>query len=264
MAEKKKQQQKPTRIKSALFVFGLLVIVVGLSYLTVWRFKKWKETLPKELPRIETEELKKIPKFFSPENFEFPLTPGEFPENLPLPEEIPFFEKEEARKESKELEEFISPDGKFKIKYPAKWLKLERDFFKKAIPEELEEKYQFKFLLLAQKFGTYESGQFVISEMTFEKEKEIEDFIKEMQDILRNYGRIMEVAFIQEKENEAVFEARYLKPNSPNLYSKDKILSLNLNGGKKVFWVEFITLESSWPSLKEEIEKILETAEIIE
>jgi len=259
--KEKIENRKVRKVKPIFSIFGFLIIILLLSYSTIWQFKKWKENLPKEIPKIKIEEFEKIPELFSPENF--PFSP-ETPEGLPFLENIPFLKNEKVSQTAVKSKEFVSSDGRLKIQYPANWLELETNLLEKAVPENLVKNYKLKFLFLAQKFGSDKSAQLIITEMTINSRREIQEIINEIKNTAKAQGKEMEIIFSESKEKEFIFEAIYKKEGTPTLHSKDRMLTFPLNENQnKIFWIEIIALDKDWGYLKEEIEKILEGAEIV-
>lgn len=105
--------------KTPLFIcFGfLLIIFLSIQY-TNWQIGKWKRSL-QELPKIEPEELGNLPQLFYP-GTSLPIFPTG---TYPFFESLPGLEMPKTE-EGEEYKEFISPDGKFKIKYPSNWVRL--------------------------------------------------------------------------------------------------------------------------------------------
>lgn len=158
----------------------------------------------------------------------------------------------------KDYEEFISPDGKLKMTYPANWLILkETQFLETTIPDGWKEKYNLSALFLAQYFEAEGFAQLIIYQGNFNIS--IEEIIEEMKK--SNEAQGWEVAIVKSdiKEKECVFEAKYLIPNNPTLYSKEVIFT---GEGTNTYFISFVSLEESWPNFEEQADLILQSIEI--
>lgn len=217
--------------KNIFIAIGLLVFALGLASTTAWRMKKWEGGLGKE-------------NIFKSETFGLQNLSEQLGKISPASEET--------------FQEFISPDGKFRIKYPLGWLAItQKDILDALTPEEWMQKYNLQTLLLASAAQEEESGQLIVYEGNFDLS--IEEIIEEMKKIVGSYGWEMKIMESDIKENEGIFEAGYQIPDSPNLRSKEKIL----RNGREVFLITFMVPENVWPDLTEEINYVINSAELL-
>ena len=160
---------------------------------------------------------------------------------------------------SSDYKEFTSPDGKLKIQYPSSWFDIENEsLFAAATPKEWQEKYNLKTLFLAQYFKTDGFAQLMVQEGVFDIVPQ--EIIEEMKKMNRKQELNMEIVKSDIQDDKAVFEARYLTANSPNLYSKEEILLV----GEKTYLIAFITLEKDWPEFSEETNLLLSSVQIVQ
>lgn len=164
----------------------------------------------------------------------------------------------EPEKSSKTYKEFIDPDGKLKIQYPSSWFVVENEsLFSVLTSKDWKEKYDLKTLFLVQSFEMGKFAQLIVQEGVFDIPTE--EIIEEMEKINREQELNMEIIKSDIQNDKAIFEARYLTTNSPNLYSKEEILLI----GEKTYLIAFIALEQDWPALSEQADFILNSAQII-
>jgi hypothetical protein len=226
--------------KTILIILGLLLIIFLLSFISYWHLKKMQQILSeKGFPKFE--EIK--------------------PEQLQ--EMIRTLKGEKPTKVS--YKEFISPDGKLKIKYSTDWIEIKDEkILEKISPMERVEKYGQKTLLLAQKLRKEKIAQLIISELNLDKQKNFEDIIEEMKKVNRQRGWEMKVIKSEIKDSEDVFEAKYRKQDRYDTHSKEKIILLEPEGEKrKVYSIAVITLDRDWQEFTEEAEEIINSVQLI-
>lgn len=206
--------------KLPLILLGFFALISTLWLLNSWQSSDWqKNLLQNTLPQLEAIE----------------------------PEELNGYE------------EFISPDGKLKIKYPGSWLVAENQgLLAAATPQEWQEKYNLETIFLAQYFKADQFAQLMVQEGVFDiSNKEI---IAEMKKINQEQELSMEIVKSDIRDDKTVFEARHSTTGSPNLYSQEAILSV----GEKTYLIAFITLEKNWPEFTEEADFILNSVQIVQ
>ena len=205
-------------MKKTYILLGFVILILAMWLLNDWQSGNWEENLP---PSV-------LPKLEAIE-----------------PEELNGYK------------EFTSPDGKLKITYPAPWLTAEnQELLTAATPKEWQEKYSAKTLFLTQYFKADKFAQLMIQEGVFDIPAE--EIIEEMKKSNQKQDLNMEIVKSDTADDRTIFEARYLTANSPNLYSKEKILSI----GEKTYLIAFITLEKNWPEFAQEADVILESIRI--
>jgi hypothetical protein len=247
--------------KPIFIVAGFLLMIFALGKYSTWQIEKWKKSLPSEFPTIAPEEIPKITQLFPTSTF-----PLQFPTSTyPLPESFsyPGMTQPTSSQEIK-IEEFISPDGKLKIKYPSNFVKLEVRNLRKAVPEEMAENYKMEIIFLAQRFSPEKPAQILIDQMFIGIEKELKEILKELKEAAEKQGWEMGIIKSEEKNGQLNFEATYKKQTTSPFHSEGKMLSFELeNNQKKVFMVEIVTEEKNWASSKEEFDEILNSAQLV-
>lgn len=247
-----------------IILVGFLLMIFLFGKYTTWQLEKWKETLPKGFPKIAPEELPSLPQFFPTSTFPFPFPTSTLFESFPYPQGMPSIPQQGITQPG-ESKEFISPDGKLRVKFPPNWLKLEIEPLQRTIPKRLAETYQMRVLFLAQKFGGEKSGQLIISQAIIEAKMEIEKLLEEIMEEAKKQGWEIEIFETKIEEGKFIFEALYKKQNFPTLHSKEKMLWLKLKENKrKVFLIELVTTDMDWEYFKKEFEEILNNALIVE
>ena len=170
---------------------------------------------------------------------------------IKLPElEKPEFNLEFLSEEKKEgYQEFISPDGKLKLKYSGNWVRSEQVLLKNTNQGIITVK-EAKLLFLASRFDfEKQAGAFLAIEKISAK-KTLEEIIKEIK---------QEATFADSKKENgtAVLEAKYIKENAPEFYLKGKIIF----GENKAYLVTISTPERDWLVFEEEAEQIFSSTQ---
>jgi hypothetical protein len=184
-------------------------------------------------------------------------------ENLP-PVKLEEIKPEMFKEETGNYKEFISPDGKIKIKYPSNWIEIKGEILEKITSEEYRKKYQLETLFSAQKFkidGGF--AQLVVSKGIFGAETSFEEIIKDMKEENQKKGWKMEILQSEEKNSETIFEAIYKKAERYDVHSKEKIVFLEQKEGKKeTYFIAFLTLERYWQNFKDEADFIISSIQL--
>jgi len=159
-------------------------------------------------------------------------------------------------------EEFISPDGKLKMKYPSDWLEInDEEMLEEVIAQEWADKYNLKTLFLAQKLKLGESSQIVVNEGDFDIG--FEEIIEEMKKSNLAKGWNMEI--IDSNAEEGIFEANYQKPDHYELHSREKVLfGEQKEGLMKTYLVAVIVFDKDWEASKSIVEEIIGSVQLTE
>jgi len=209
-----------------------------LSLITYWQFTKFHQTMLRfEIPKFE------MPKFEIPE--------------MKIPE-IPGFEiLGNETPESKIPKEFISPDGKLKLRYPANWTGISEENLKK-----INQKGDFinsEILFLSQKINIQEG---LIVFLAVEKiNREATDFDKVIEEIkadIENKGSEVKIVQLDKEKKEAFLEVKSKNTKSGNLLEKEKIVGFD----SEYYLIGIGTLERDWPELEKEAEGIFNSIEL--
>ncbi|XOA42701.1 MAG: hypothetical protein ACKKMO_02725 [Candidatus Nealsonbacteria bacterium] len=206
----------------------IILFILLLSFITWKRF----ETLQKPFSLYET----KLPKF-----------------------EMPKFESFFSQ-EDNGSEEFVSPDGKLKLKYPSNWIKMEKESletFNKEIARE-----GAKNLFFAQKFKIKENtlAILIVQELTLEKETSLEEIIEEMKEKTKEKDGEMEIEKSEFDDKIVYLEVKYKRDETPILYSKEKIILEE----DKAYLITFLNPNNNWSGFEEEINEIFNSIQIID
>lgn len=206
-----------------------LLIIFCIFFLAggiYWRTKTWQENIEQLIS--------------SKSNFKFP-------EKVEI--DSLFNEEESIPKE------FVSPDGKLKVDYYSDWSETKENELKSLTQSTLEEKA--KFLLLARKIklGGMSIAFLVIEEIESEG-KSLSDIIEEIKEEDKSE---IEVIDLQIGEKEALLEAFYTN-KSTSVRAKERLLLKD----QKVYLIAILTPDKDWEEFREETERILSSARIIE
>jgi len=216
---KKEEIKKELSKKDIILICFIILLLSGATY---WHFKNWRKSLSEaEMPKFE------MPKF-----------------------EIP-------SKKEEDYKEWISQDGKLKMKYPADWMEMKKEIFEGFTQED-----KGKTLFFAQKFELEKAAQafLTVQELNLEEENGIEEIIEEMKKNVEEKEGEMEILKLEIEDKTAVFEASYKGKTGFPLRSKEKII---LNE-KKGYLISFSTFEKNWPDLQKEAEEIINSAILLE
>jgi hypothetical protein len=213
--------------KKIIYVFLTISVGVLLIHIVAnWQMARLKKSLSqplfKELEKMPLEEIQK--KFFG---------------------------------ETSEYKEFVSPDGKLKLKYLADWIEMDKGILETFNQEII--KKEVKILFFAQKFKVKTSSfaYLIIQELEKEKWKGLDEIIEEMKKESKERG--VEIEIVKINKESGIFEAKYKKANQPEIHSSEKIVE----GKEKIYLIAFLTFEKSWEEFQPEMNSIFNSVEII-
>lgn len=211
--------------KEVKTLFLILLFVVFLGYMAYRQFSQFQR---------------------SDQQFSLPDITMLKPENL-------FPEEEKGEKE------FVSPDGKLKIKYPASWREGGEELLK-AFNQGRDELTEEKTIFSAFKATWQDTlpSYLLITEVSLSDPEKILEKIKGGGE---NSQTEIEISEIEKDEKKILFEAVY-KSESPqlSLHSREKIISLP----EKSYIISVITLGENWEEISSDAIFILDSVEIIE
>ncbi len=214
----KREKEKKLSKRDFIIVILMIFFLSGFSF---WHFKNWKKSISE----------------FKPPKFE-----------IPKPE---IFPKKEGYKE------WISPDGKLKMKYKGDWIEMKKEFFGILASEEKGET-----LFFAQKFIFEKGAQgfLVVRKINSKDGMNLKEFIENMKRETESKGGKMEILHSVIKEDTATLEIKYEKMGKPSLHSKEKIFL----GKEAVYLVTFFTFEKNWDAFQQETEEIINNIQFLE
>jgi len=201
-------------------LISIIIFILLLSFVTYWQFKNFQKTLSEvKLPSLE------MSKF-----------------------EMPLFQ------ENKEYKEFVSPDGKLKLKYSSDWMEMPKESLKNFDQEAIKEG---QTLFLASKFKIEKTAFALLIIQELEKRKNPEEIIEEIQSEAKEKGGEVEIISLDIKENRGYFEAKY-KRKGGTFRSKEKIIL----GENKFYLISIFSLEKDWPEFQDEANEILDSVQL--
>jgi len=208
--------------KDSKILILIIIFILGLSFITYWQFKSFQESLSKvEVSKFETPEIST---------------------------ELWLGEKEGYK-------EFITPDGKLKMKYPAYWLEMEesslKNFFQTT--EEAE------ILLFAYRFKLKNLTDLVfLAVQKLNSEKNLEKVIEEAERDAKERG--VEIINLKIEENQAEFEEEYQSKTGGIFYLKEKLIL----AGENIYSISILSPEKNWSQIEKEANEILDSVQIIQ
>lgn len=202
------------------FLILITLFILGLSFATYWQFKNFQNSLSEvKFPKFE------MPKF-----------------------EIPFFPKDEGYKE------FISPDGKLKLKYSSGWMEMTKENLESFNQEKTKE----NVLFFVQKLKIEKAALAFLIVQESERGTNIEEIIEEMKKETMEMEGEMEILSLEKENKGGYLEAKYKRKGSI-FHSKEKIIL----GENKFYVISIIALEKDWPEFKDEADEILNSIELL-
>lgn len=205
-----------------LFFAGIILIVI----LAIWVLSNWQKSNLSDTESFENiaQKLQNIA-----------------PQNNKLPENSPY-------------QEFATSDGNFKINYPANWLKIDSAEILKALtPPDWAGKYSLETLFLAQSFTSDGFTQLIVYRGNFDME--IEGIVEEIKKNNQEQGWTVEIIESEVEIGEASFEAEYSRQGSPDLYSKEKILTI----GNQAYLVSFVFPKEKLADFAQEADLVMDS-----
>lgn len=159
-----------------------------------------------------------------------------------------------------QTQKFVSPDGKLQIEYPAEFSAIgEKETLQGLTPESWAAKYNLETIFFAAKMQGEGLAQLIVYEGNFDLT--IPDIVNEMKKLNQEQGLQMEVVSSDFQAKEGVFEAKYQTKQGYAIHSQEKILA---GEGNEFFLISGLAAESDWLAAKPAIDKILNSAIIIE
>jgi len=154
-----------------------------------------------------------------------------------------------------DYQEFVSPDKKIKIKYPAGWIVVEREP-QGLIPKDWQETHNLKIIFLAQQLGASGVAQLIVYQGNFTFS--VEEIIEKMHEANRQQGQEIEIIDSKIGEKEGTLEVIYKMPENYDLHSKEKILK----EGEDAYLIAFTTLDENWNNFAEQADFVINSAQI--
>jgi len=216
-AEIKKEEEKLSKRDFIL----VILIILFLSGATYWNFKTWRKSLGKvELPKFEMPKMELSP-------------------------------KKEGYKE------WISPDEKLKLKYPAEWMEMDIRTLESYVQREIEEKPLF----LAQKLVIEKSTIvfLTVNKLKPEAGSNAEEILEKMKEDAKKREGEMGISNFEIEDKIAIFEAKYKRKDGPVFHSKEKMILNN-----ETYLISFFAFEKDWSVFEKEGEEIIDSAQLLE
>jgi hypothetical protein len=215
-------------IKKIIYVLLTITIGVLLIYTVVnWQIAKLKKSLSqplfKELEKMPFEEIQK--KFFG---------------------------------ETSDYKEFVSPDGKLKLKYLADWIEMDKGFLETFNQEIIKKGAKILFFTQKLKIKTGSIAYLVIQELEKEKWRGLDEIIEGMKKETKEKGAEIEIVKV-DKEG-GIIEAKFKKANQPEIRFSEKIVE----GKEKIYLIAFLTFEKNWEEFQSEMNSIFDSVQLIQ
>ena len=205
-----------------LFLLFLVSLILFFSFLTYWRFREFQKSLSKiEFPK-----------------FEMPKT-----DLFPQPAKI-------------EEKEFVSPDGKLKLKYGSDWREMGGDSGLLDFSKQRTE--GTKTLFFGQKISEANIGFLSVQEMEIAAKQKLEKIVEKIKGDATTSE--IEIVNLDIKDNSAIFEVDYKKEGASMFHSKEKLV----RNENKVYIISVLAFSQGWSDIEPEAEQILNSTQIVE
>jgi hypothetical protein len=210
------------RISDRTYILILLALVIGLSYASYGQFRRFNQSLGEvKLPEIEIPETK-LEEFFT------------------------------SQGEGKQ--EWISPDGKLKLAYPAGWTEIDKTFLEYLgqtgmTSEEVEllfsaHRLQVPALLLINKT---------------KEQRSINEIIEEIKQNIEEQNGKIEINIIEQDNEIGWLEMIIEYPGQQSSYSKGKAII----SGNETYLIILSSYEADWPKFEQEAQEIFDSAQLV-
>lgn len=235
-------------------IFLIFIIILFLGFISYHRIREFEEIVKE----IEMPEFPEIPEL------KLPVHPGQEFEMPDIEHFFPGQEFEMPKQEILEEQEFISPDNTLRLEYSPKWQRKDEvvlEIIDQELRQEIEKKMEILFFAQRTDLRRMKFSYLIIQKLRFEKEPTIEDVIEKIKEITEKEGIEIEIIELEIEDNQARFTAEYQRGELGHIRhanTKEKILLID----NRAYWIT-ILIEQDWPEIKEEAEKILNSAQLI-
>jgi|GEM_PF-2148720 len=236
------------KISDRTYIIILIIMILGLSLVTYWRFQRardfevsvdWPEF---EIPSYDWDELLNqqpdLDSFFSQKKDNDLET---------------FFRVETEEKD------WLSPDNKLKLTYPAGWMTMD-----KIVSEYVDDPgvilEDAKILLFALRFDMTEQLSALLTVSSVDKEKDLQKIKEGISQKVQEDGGETEITILSFEDKIAWLEVLSRYPDKPASYSKGTIIFSE----EETYLVFFTASQRDWMQLKEEAESIFDSIELLE
>ena len=218
------------KISDKAYVIILLIAILVLSLISYRRFKEFDQSLSEiELPEIPSSEI---------------TLPGTNLEDFLPPEKEGY-------------QEWISPDGKLKLQYPASWTRLDEALLEYSDQTETS-LTESGILFFAHRIDIKEQTLAILTVSETDAEKSLEKIIERMGQDAEEQGGKIGIMDVKTEGEIAWIETLSEYPNQPNYYSKVKLIFTE----NKTYLIVFSAPQTYWPQLKEEANEIFGSAHL--
>ena len=207
--------------KQVLFLSLLSAVILGFT--TSWYFKKLLK----------------------------PLSTADLPE-FEMPELDPF-----SFQETKDYTEFISPDGKMKLKYPSHWIKMTPDTLRKINQALVSERAESLLFVQGIKIETGGFIFLIVQKLILEEEKTLEEIIETIEEEAVEQGSEIKISNLKIEDKVAYFEGKF--EEDPPFYLKEKIVSLE----NKAYLISLFNFKNDWSEFEKELDEILGSVQVV-
>ena len=173
---------------------------------------------------------------------------------------VPDLELPKTQSQEIVLKEFISPDGKLKLKYPSDWTEVNTTTFEGTLSEEAKKVFNPLFLAQKMKIENFIFSTLAVEELFSEGEKTPEEIVADIENYHQQKEKIT-ILKLEKEEKKIIFEGSQGEMFGFNIFLKGAFLPTKEN---KTYLVIFTVFGKDWAEFQKDIEKVLESIELLE
>lgn len=159
--------------------------------------------------------------------------------------------------EKEDYKEWISPDGKLKLKYSANWIETNEDFLSELRQGEVN-LIGGSVLFFAFQFRVKDGALAFLTVEEISPPKNLEVIVKEMEKRITEKEGKMEIINLEQKDKIARLEIKMKDKKGINSRAKEEIIFNN----DKAFSVVFTSFEKDWQIFEKEANEIFDSIQI--
>jgi len=214
------------QIPDKTYIVILLIVILGLSFASYWRFNDFNKSLSEiDLPKIEMPETN-------------------------LDDFMPT--------EKENYHEWISPDGKLKLEYSANWTELS-ELFSQYPNQSGINLTDSEVLFFAHRLKIKEQALAFLTINQFNAEEGLEKIIEKIKQTPNEQNGKIEIIEIKNEGEIIWLEIVSERSSQPNFYSKGKLIF----DEEKTYLILFTVKQTDWSNFEEEANEIFNSAELL-
>lgn len=217
------------KISDKTYIIILLIAALALSSISYWRLREFNQSLSEiNLPEIPSSE-----------------------NNLPGIDLEDFLPPEKEG-----YQEWISPDGKLKLRYPAGWTVIDKNLLESFDLTDIS-LAESEILFFAHQINIKEQASTALTISEFDAEKSLEEIIDKIEKEAEEQNKKVEITSIEGKEG-VWLEITSGDSSQSNFYSKGKVIFAE----DKTYLILLTAPQENWPQLEKIADEIFNSVEL--